>query len=149
MKNEDGLAFTVPFIEAPYLSQTLLRCPQILHLCIHARSKLQITGKAKASTHRNKNFKVLICFLVSQFKKIGEIQKCFFLFICIMYACEYVYDLFLSYVYVSVWVSHMCASSCGGQKRALESLELKLQAISCYVGTGNRTWILWKSRNSP
>lgn len=33
-----------------------------------------------------------------------------------VYACEYVYDLFLSYVYVSVWVSHMCASSCGGQK---------------------------------
>lgn len=100
MKNEDGMAFTVPFIEAPYLAQTLLRCPQIFHLCIHARSKLQITGKAKASTHRNKNFKVHICFLVSQFlKKIGEIQKSFFfsfyLLVCMRVSMCMIYSLLM------------------------------------------------------
>lgn len=62
MKNEEALAFTIPLIVSPYLAQALLMCPQILLLCVHARSKFRSQGRQRYLLKEFKNFKVHIYF---------------------------------------------------------------------------------------
>lgn len=57
---------------------------------------------------------------------------CVFTIVCECVACLY--------------LGTMCISASGGQKRALNPLELELQTIvSCHVGTGNGALVLCKS----
>jgi hypothetical protein len=47
-----------------------------------------------------------------------------------------------------VCATHVC-SAYGGQKTACAALDLELKmVVSCHVGAGKRTWILWKSSQS-
>lgn len=50
------------------------------------------------------------------------------------------------HVCVSEW--HVCADARGRQKRALDLLELELVVVSCAMGAGNGTWVLWKCSKS-
>lgn len=48
---------------------------------------------------------------------------------------------------------HLCTTcmpdTCGGQKKASDTLKLELQtAVSYYVGVGNETWVVWKRRTA-
>lgn len=45
----------------------------------------------------------------------------------------------------SVSVYHVCVpTDLGGQERESHHLELELQFVSDYLGTGNQTWVHWK-----
>ena len=46
----------------------------------------------------------------------------------------------------NTYVHHVLPATCGGQKKALDPLELQLQmVVSLHVGSGNLTQVLWKN----
>lgn len=48
-----------------------------------------------------------------------------------------------------MFMYHVRASACGGQKMMLDSLRRELHtAVSCSVGAGNGVWFLWKINNA-
>jgi hypothetical protein len=51
---------------------------------------------------------------------------------------------------VHVWLCTLCVQARGGQKRALDPLELELQMVaSHHVGAGNQTLVLCKIIKYP
>lgn len=105
--------------------------------------KLKFTAKAKASTQQNfKNFKVIYIFDIIVYNRWNA--EVFYLLVCVhmrayahmcAHLCIFKICFFILCICVCMSICHICVGSCGGQKRALDSLELKLQFIvSCYVG---------------